>query len=197
MNAADAAAVALEADDLERRFGGLRRLYGEAGYERLRTNVLSTFDEMDRRLTQPACSPAYLDEMRRIATLPGLAVYAAKVIHGSVPALAYRIELDGKAIALSGDGNGNNGNLEKLASDAEILVAHNAVPEGAEGVARALHMPPSTIGRIAQAAQVEKLVLSHRMLRTLGREAETRAAIAKSFSGEMRFADDLECFELD
>jgi sensor c-di-GMP phosphodiesterase-like protein len=41
-----------------------------SGYERLRTNVLSTFDEMDRRLTQPACSPAYLDEMRRIAFLP-------------------------------------------------------------------------------------------------------------------------------
>ena len=37
MNAADAAALTLEADDLERRFGGLRRLYGEAGYERLRT----------------------------------------------------------------------------------------------------------------------------------------------------------------
>lgn len=41
-----------------------------AGYERLRTNVLSTFDEMDRRLTQPACSPAYLEELRRIAFLP-------------------------------------------------------------------------------------------------------------------------------
>ncbi|MCP8885216.1 EAL domain-containing protein [Devosia sp. XJ19-1] len=41
-----------------------------AGYERLRTNVLSTFDEMDRRLTQPACSPEYLDELRRIAFLP-------------------------------------------------------------------------------------------------------------------------------
>lgn len=41
-----------------------------AGYERLRANVLSTFDEMDRRLTQPACSPAYLDELRRIAFLP-------------------------------------------------------------------------------------------------------------------------------
>lgn len=41
-----------------------------AGYERLRDNVLSTFDEMDRRLVQPACSPAYLDEMRRIAFLP-------------------------------------------------------------------------------------------------------------------------------
>ena len=41
-----------------------------AGYERLRANVLATFDEMDRRLTQPACSAAYLDELRRIAFLP-------------------------------------------------------------------------------------------------------------------------------
>jgi sensor c-di-GMP phosphodiesterase-like protein len=41
-----------------------------AGYERLRANVLSTFDEMDARLTQPACSSAYLEELRRIAFLP-------------------------------------------------------------------------------------------------------------------------------
>lgn len=40
------------------------------GFERLRANVLSTFDEMDRRLVQPACSPAFLDELRRIAFLP-------------------------------------------------------------------------------------------------------------------------------
>ena len=41
-----------------------------ADYQRLRANVLSTFGEMERRLTQPACSPAYLDELRRIAFLP-------------------------------------------------------------------------------------------------------------------------------
>lgn len=41
-----------------------------AGFERLRTNVLSTFEEMDRRLVQPACSPAFLAELRRIAFLP-------------------------------------------------------------------------------------------------------------------------------
>lgn len=40
------------------------------GYERLRTNVLATFDEMDRRLTQPPCSAAFLEELRRIAFLP-------------------------------------------------------------------------------------------------------------------------------
>ena len=34
-----------------------------AGYERLRANVLATFDEMDRRLTQPACSAALIDDV--------------------------------------------------------------------------------------------------------------------------------------
>lgn len=135
-------------------------------------------------------------EIRHAAALPGLDVHAAKIAHGSVPALAYRVELGGKAIVFSGDGNGNNGNLEKLAKNADILVAHNAVPEDVEDVARALHMPPSVIGHIADTAHVDTLILSHRMLRTLGREAETRAAIEKTFSGEMHFADDLDCFTL-
>lgn len=136
------------------------------------------------------------DEVRQIATLPGLAVFATEVIHGSVPAVAWRVEINGKAIAFSGDTNGNNGNLEKLAQGADIFVAHNAVPEGAHGVERALHMPPSEIGRIAAAAHVGKLVLSHRMLRTLGKEAQTKQAIGKLYDGWTSFANDLDCFAL-
>lgn len=136
-------------------------------------------------------------QIDRVARLPDLAVDAVRVVHGSVPALAYRVELGGKTIVFSGDGNGDNGNLEKLARKADILVAHNAVPEHTQSVARALHMPPSVIGRIAQAGEVDLLVISHRMLRTLGREQETRAAIAASFGGEISFANDLDCFALD
>lgn len=135
-------------------------------------------------------------EVRQVAALPGLKAYAVEVSHGIVPALAWRVEIDGQAIAFSGDTNGdsNNGNLQKLAQGADIFVAHNAVPEEAQGAARALHMPPSVIGRIAAEAKADVLVLSHRMQRTLGREAQTRDAIAASFSGEMVFADDLDCF---
>jgi ribonuclease BN (tRNA processing enzyme) len=70
------------------------------------------------------------------------------------------------------------------------------VPEGASGAARSLHMPPSVIGRIAATAGVKQLVLSHRMLRTLGREVETRAEIARFYTGPTMFADDLDCFTL-
>jgi ribonuclease BN (tRNA processing enzyme) len=116
------------------------------------------------------------------------------VVHGDVPALAWRISVGRRTIAFSGDTNGDNGNLERLAKGADIFVAHNAVPEGETGAARRLHMPPSVIGRIAKEAGVGRIILSHRMLRTLGREAETQAAIAKAYSGPVTFADDLDCF---
>lgn len=135
-------------------------------------------------------------EIRRVFSANGITAEAATVIHGSVPALAWRVEIGGQRIVFSGDTNGDNGNLEQLAAQADIFVAHNAVPEGASGGARSLHMPPSVIGRIAATAKVKHLVLSHRMLRTLGIEPDTLAIIAKSYAGPTEFADDLDCFAL-
>jgi ribonuclease BN (tRNA processing enzyme) len=119
---------------------------------------------------------------------------ATTVEHGSLPALAWRIEVGGKSIVFSGDTNGEGDHLERLALQAELLVAHNAVPESASGVERRLHMPPSVIGRIAHEAGVKQLVLSHRMRRTLGRETETLDSIRKNFAGPVAFANDLDCF---
>ncbi|MGB6688823.1 MAG: MBL fold metallo-hydrolase [Terracidiphilus sp.] len=123
-----------------------------------------------------------------------MAVYAVRVIHGGFPALAWRVEIGGKRIVFSGDTNGEGDGLTQLALDADLFVAHNAVPEGATGVERRLHMPPSVIGKIAANAHVKRLILSHRMLRTLGNENETQAEINRSFSGPIVFANDLDCF---
>ncbi|MHB8535973.1 MAG: MBL fold metallo-hydrolase [Sulfuricaulis sp.] len=123
-----------------------------------------------------------------------LQAIAVPVIHASVPALAWRIETHGKSIVFSGDTNGEGTGLEQLAARADLLVTNNAVPEDATGVARRLHMPPSVIGRIAQAAEVKQLVLSHRMRRTLGRETETLDMIKKRYPGPVEFANDLDCF---
>ncbi len=125
-----------------------------------------------------------------------MAVYAVRVIHGGVPALAWRVEMSGKRIVFSGDTNGDGDGLTQLAQDADLFIAHNAVPEGATGVERRLHMPPSVIGTIAGNAHVKQLILSHRMLRTLGKENETEAEIQRHYSGPMAFANDLDCFSL-
>ena len=123
-----------------------------------------------------------------------LRVYAAPVNHAQVPALAWRIEVKGKRITFSGDMNGEGGALEKLAKDSDLLIAHHAIPEDAGVVERGLHMPPSVIGRIARDAKVRSLVLSHRMLRTLGKEDASLGLIRKHYNGPVSFANDLECY---
>lgn len=123
-----------------------------------------------------------------------MTLYAVHVIHGGVPALAWRVEMGSKRIVFSGDTNGEGTGLTQLAMNADVLVAHNAVPEGATGVERHLHMPPSVIGTTAANAHVKELVLSHRMLRTLGKEGETEAEIRKRYAGPVLWANDLDCF---
>lgn len=123
-----------------------------------------------------------------------LAVSAVHVIHGVFPSLAWRVEIAGESVVFSGDTDGDDPGLARLAANADIFVAHNAVPEGVTGVERRLHMPPSVIGEIAADAHVKSLVLSHRMLRTLGKEDATLTEIRKHYSGPVAFANDLDCF---
>ncbi|HRI52698.1 MAG TPA: MBL fold metallo-hydrolase [Pseudomonadota bacterium] len=136
------------------------------------------------------------DGVFRLVLNPELSVSAVTVVHGPVPALAWRIEAGGASVVFTGDGNGDNGAVQKLAKGVGLLVAHDAVGEDAQGPPRALHMPPSQIGRVAAEAGAGALVLGHRMRRELGHEAETRRAIATRYSGPLSFADDLDCFRV-
>ena len=120
---------------------------------------------------------------------------AVPVHHGSIPALAWRVEIAGKIIVFSGDMSNRNDTLVTLAKQADLLVAHNAVPEGARGIAGNLHMPPSVIGQIAAKAQVKQLVISHRMNRTIGQEDNSTVQIRKQYSGPMKFSNHLQCFK--
>jgi len=134
-------------------------------------------------------------EPRDVIAQRALRLRAAGVRHGPIPALAWRVDAGGGAVAFSGDFNGTTGALEQLAAAADVLVAHNAVPEGAGRIARQLHAEPGRIGAIAAAAGVGRLVLSHRMRRTLGREDETLAAIRRHYDGPVSFAEDLDCYD--
>jgi ribonuclease BN (tRNA processing enzyme) len=121
---------------------------------------------------------------------------AAHVVHGHVPALAWRIDLGPRAVVFSGDTTGYGEGLSALIKGADLFVAHNAVPEGADRSLKGLHMVPSRIGELASSARVKHVVLSHRMLRTLGQEKATKDAIRTFFDGQLDFADDLDCFSV-
>ncbi|CAA6803485.1 MAG: MBL fold metallo-hydrolase [uncultured Sulfurovum sp.] len=125
-----------------------------------------------------------------------MTIQAISVHHGPIPAIAYRVNIGNKSITFSGDMSGQYHTLETLAKNTNILVAHNAVPQNASGVATQLHMKPSTIGQIAQKATPKKLILSHRMLRTLGKEKETKREIRKYYKGPIQFANDKSYYKV-
>ena len=126
----------------------------------------------------------------------GLRISATPVVHAKIPALAFLVELQGQRIAFSGDGNGNNGNLQKLALDSDVLVAHLAIDDSCHFGERSLHAPPGLIGEIAVMAKTKQVILSHRRPETLGKEQELQSTIAKSYKGLIAYADDLDCFTL-
>jgi ribonuclease BN (tRNA processing enzyme) len=127
---------------------------------------------------------------------PADRVDALYVPHGIVPALAYRIRIGDKSIVFSGDQNGSDDRFIEFAKNADILVMHMVVPEGVKGAGLKLHAPPSVIGNIAAKAEVNTLVLSHFMARSL-KELDRNVSIVRSkFDGSVVIANDLDCIEV-
>ena len=115
---------------------------------------------------------------------------ATFVHHGPVAAVAWRVELAGCSIVFSGDMSNQFDVLSAFANKADLLVANNAVPDNATGVALNLHMTPSAIAQIAKKAQVKQLVLSHFMKRTLTIQKETRGIVRHKYRGPIILATD-------
>ncbi|MCE4225231.1 MBL fold metallo-hydrolase [Methylobacterium sp. C25] len=122
---------------------------------------------------------------------------AVGVMHGPVPALGYVVEVRGRKFAFSGDQGGDNPDFTAMIEGADILVMDHAVPEDAGLVEAALHDRPSEIGKLAKAANVKKLVLSHNMARSLNVLPKNLATIAEHYTGSTVVADDLMCFAPD
>lgn len=125
-----------------------------------------------------------------------LRVAAVPVNHGPVPAVAYRVDIDGERIVFTGDFNNEKNTLPAFAEGASALVIHHAIPESARGTARTLHIRPSQIGRLAATINPRFVVLGHRMSRTRGVESLSRQAIEESYDGSLLFASELECWGL-
>ena len=124
-------------------------------------------------------------------------IRATPVKHGPVPALAYRVDVDGHSVVYLGDTDARAPALVKLAEHADLMVANMAIPEGDnDPVANALHAPPSRIAALARQAGVHRLLLSHWMVRSEQAMPEIQRTIASIFSGEVLVGYDGECLEL-
>jgi ribonuclease BN (tRNA processing enzyme) len=138
------------------------------------------------------------DEPQQVWENERIRLSAVRAHHGPLPALSWRVDIrQGGSVTFSGDMSGKYGLLPVLARDSSLLVAHHAIAEDTTGVGRLLHMPPSVIGDLAARSKADRLILSHRMLRSLGREQESLALIRKRWPGPVDFAEDLACYPID
>ena len=154
------------------------------------------FRYLDDYLVESVNVPLETNEIHSYKLREGLTVSAVRVHHGPVAAIAWRVDAFDCSLSFSGDMNNRFQTLSTLALGSDLLVAHNAVPETATGVAANLHMTPSEIGRVARESKIKKLLISHRMNRTTGTEKETLEEIRRNYDGAVDFAEDLERFEL-
>lgn len=120
-------------------------------------------------------------------------VEAMRVPHGIVPAAAFKVKVGDQAFVFGSDQNGSDADFADFAAGASILVMHMAIQESASGVARRLHAPPSVIGKIAAAADPDKLVLSHFMARSLNDLNSNVARVRSAYDGDVVVAEDLLC----
>jgi ribonuclease BN (tRNA processing enzyme) len=122
-----------------------------------------------------------------------ISIFAMRVPHGIVPAVAFRVEVDGKSIVFSSDQNGSDEGFAKFAGDASVLIMHMPIPENADAGARQLHAVPSKIAKVAKSARADTLLLSHFMARSLRTLEDNVQIIDDGFDGELLLAEDLYC----
>ena len=112
------------------------------------------------------------------------------VNHGIVPALGIRITVGEKVIVISGDTSNINAQLEELTKNADLFIAHHAIHEVHGTYANNLHMTPSIIADVAKKGAVKKVLLTHRMRRTIGKEEATLKQMRKTYKGPIIFAEE-------
>ncbi len=169
--------------------GFVERLFGDDGAYRYLREYVSDERRSEYKI-RPADVPLVAGKVERIQLTEDIVVSATYVHHGPVAAVAWRVDTGECSLAFSGDMSNRFDAFAGLAEGVDLLVLHNAVPENAGRIARNLHMPPSEIGRIASEAGAKRVVLSHFMNRTLGREEQTLTEIREFYHGPVELAKD-------
>ncbi len=143
----------------------------------------------------PVANPAAVTPI----ALPGdspLSLAAIPVPHGIVPALGFRIEVNGLSIVFASDQNGSNPAFIEFAKGADLLVMHLVIPEAADDIAKRLHATPSRVGSVAAAIEPRMLMLSHFMARSLRNLDDNVALVQERYAGAVHLANDLDCVTL-
>ena len=122
---------------------------------------------------------------------------AIPVQHGTIPAIAWRVEIGDQLIVFAGSLQQRQERNRRVCQRCRRA---GGQPRDSGQRARpgqpSFFATPSQIGRVASQAGVRMLILGHRTNRTRGVESQSRAAIEAEYSEPLLFANDLECWGL-
>jgi ribonuclease BN (tRNA processing enzyme) len=164
-------------------------LVGPAGLEQFYQGLVSVFqDWIAPRGNRLIKRELRLDRPDRLV-IAGIQVDSARSPHSSA-SLSYRIEAGGRSVTISGDTDYSM-DLVQLARRTDALICECSMPEGRKVPG---HLTPSEAGRIAQAADAGKLVLTHFYPRC--DEVDMAAQAAHYYSGVIIKAEDLMAVEI-
>ena len=163
----------------------IETLFGKKGAYRYMSDVLTPQSDSFQIIPEAIDAPNLVTRHFKSFTLNII-----NVNHGIVPALGLRIAIAGKNLVISGDTSNVDGQLEKLTENADLFIAHHAIPEIHGTYANNLHMTPSIIADVANRSNVKKVLLTHRMKRTIGNEEKSLKIMRKKYQGEIIFAED-------
>ncbi len=138
-----------------------------------------------------------------------LRVTAVGVPHAHLPTLGYRVDIGGVSVGFGADQAGTGADYTefsrafvRLVQGVDVLVMHFAVSEEVKGGPIRFHAKPSVVGKIAQAAGVRTLVLSHLFKVdgnpnfSLANLESNLAHVKNHYSGTVVVAEDLKCIEV-
>ena len=132
-----------------------------------------------------------------------VAIRGVGVPHGDVPTVGYRVDVGDASIGFSSDQLATSRAFGELVEGVDVLVVHLAASENVVGGTSTLHATPSAWGRMASAANVKSVLLSHlsqsepsdfRYLSHSGSDRESSiASLREHYAGAVTVADDLLC----
>jgi ribonuclease BN (tRNA processing enzyme) len=162
-------------------------IYGPDGLERFITGWDGLYGGMvpdDDTLNLVTMEPGYEIDIGEMLVTAGPADHAGR------PALAYRIEMEGRSIVYTGD-TSRSGALARFATGADLLVAECSFPDEAPADG---HMTPADVGSIADSAGAGEVLLVH-MYPFFG-ETDPAAEVRRRFGGKVTTGRDGMVIEL-
>lgn len=120
-------------------------------------------------------------------------ITAGRVIHGAIPALAFRLDSPSGSVVFSGD-TAPCDRLVELSQDVDVLVHECPYPDS--NGPNPAHTIPNQLGPLAARARAKALVMNHFFpMCDAAREAMI-ASVAESFHGDIIFGEDLQSITL-